>query len=77
VPLLAVVLLLFASAALRFGGTFLDPSFWAEECTFCGEFRALDPLTVRSGAAVFDCWRLLPAERFAPGARYMVLGKGS
>jgi hypothetical protein len=34
VPLLAVVLLLFVSAALRFRGTFLDPSFWAEDGTF-------------------------------------------
>jgi len=45
--------------------------------TPCGEFRSLDPLTLRSGATVLDCWRLLPAERFAPRARYMVLGKGS
>jgi hypothetical protein len=34
VPLLAVVLLLFASSALRFPGTFRDPTFWAEDCTF-------------------------------------------
>ena len=34
VPLLAVVLLLFASSALRFRGIFLDPTFWAEDCTF-------------------------------------------
>jgi hypothetical protein len=33
VPLLAVVLLLFASSALRFRGIFLDPSFWAEDGT--------------------------------------------
>jgi UDPglucose 6-dehydrogenase len=45
--------------------------------TPCGEFRALDPFTLRPGATVLDCWRLLPAERFAPRARYMVLGKGS
>ena len=34
VPLLAVVLLLFASSALRFRGMFLDPMFWAEDGTF-------------------------------------------
>ena len=34
VPLLAVVLLLFASSALRFRGIFLDPTFWAEDGTF-------------------------------------------
>jgi len=34
VPLLAVVLLLFASSALRFRGIFLDPSFWGEDGTF-------------------------------------------
>ena len=28
-----MVLLLFASSALRFPGTFLDPTFWAEDCT--------------------------------------------
>jgi hypothetical protein len=33
VPLPAVVLLLFASSALRFPGVFLHPSFWAEDCT--------------------------------------------
>ena len=34
VPLLAVVLFLFASSAIRFPGIFLEPSFWAEDCTF-------------------------------------------
>ena len=34
VPLPGVVLLLFATSALRFRGTFLDPTFWAEDCTF-------------------------------------------
>jgi hypothetical protein len=33
VPLLAVVLLLFASSAFRLPRTFLDPAFWAEDCT--------------------------------------------
>ena len=34
VPFLAVVLLLFASSALRFPGFFLAPGLWAEDCTF-------------------------------------------
>jgi hypothetical protein len=34
VPLLAVVLVLFTSSALRFPGIFLDPSFWAEDGVF-------------------------------------------
>jgi len=34
VPLPAVVLLLFASSALRFRGIFLDPTFWAEDGVF-------------------------------------------
>ena len=34
VPLTAVVLLLFVSAALRFRGVFLDPTFWGEDGTF-------------------------------------------
>jgi len=34
VPLLAVVVFLFASSAIRFPGIFLEPSFWAEDGTF-------------------------------------------
>ena len=33
-PLVAVVLLLFAASALRFRGIFLDPTFWGEDGTF-------------------------------------------
>ena len=32
-PFAAVVLLLFVSSALRMPATFLDPAFWAEDCT--------------------------------------------
>jgi hypothetical protein len=46
-----VVLFLFASSAIRFRGIFLEPSFWAEDCTFffrdsveLGPSAILDPL---------------------------------
>jgi UDPglucose 6-dehydrogenase len=40
------------------------------------EFKELDPSALRPGATVLDCWRLLPAARFAARARYVVLGHG-
>jgi UDPglucose 6-dehydrogenase len=40
------------------------------------EFRQLDPASIKAGATVIDCWRLLPSERFATRARHVVLGKG-
>jgi hypothetical protein len=59
VPLWAVVLLLFASSALRFRGTFLDPMFWAEDGTFF--FR--DSIEVGAPAILFPLYgshHLLP-----------------
>jgi UDPglucose 6-dehydrogenase len=41
------------------------------------EYRELDPSTLRSGATVLDCWRLLSAERFGSRTKYLVLGQGS
>jgi UDPglucose 6-dehydrogenase len=41
------------------------------------EFRRLDPTSIKAGATVLDCWRLLPSERFAARARHVVLGQGS
>jgi len=43
--------------------------------TPCEEFRGLDPASVRPGATVVDCWRLLPAG-FTDPQRYILLGKG-
>ncbi len=40
------------------------------------EYKSLAPSVLRSGVAVIDCWRLLPAEPFAARGRYLVLGKG-
>ncbi len=40
------------------------------------DFRRLDPASVREGATVLDCWRILPAERFGH-ARYFVLGRST
>jgi UDPglucose 6-dehydrogenase len=44
--------------------------------TPCEEFRTLDPSSLRSGATVLDCWRLLPARQFAGRQGYILLGKG-
>lgn len=41
------------------------------------EFRELDPSALRPGVTVLDCWRLLPAARFASRTKYLVLGQGS
>ncbi len=41
------------------------------------EFRRLDPVSVKAGATVVDCWRLLPPGRFAARARHVVFGRGS
>jgi UDPglucose 6-dehydrogenase len=40
------------------------------------EFGALDPSVLRPGAAVLDCWRILPRQRFAARGKYVVLGEG-
>ncbi len=59
VPFLAVVLFLFSSSALRFPGIFLEPSFWAEDCTFFfRESVELGPSAILS--PVYGSYHTLP-----------------
>ena len=45
--------------------------------TPCDEFRSLRPDDLRPGRPmVIDCWRILPAEAFAPASNYVVIGRG-
>jgi hypothetical protein len=59
VPFVGVVLLLFASSALRFPGTFLHPAFWAEDCLFF--FReSVETGTSAILAPMYGSYHLLP-----------------
>jgi UDPglucose 6-dehydrogenase len=40
------------------------------------EFKRLDPASLKPGAVVVDCWRVLPREKYAGKARYLTLGRG-